>query len=104
MTQAPGLIMSPLMSPGEPAQATRMSASRQRAARSAVPVWQRVTVALSDLRDQEVHEGPAHEVGAADDDGAGALGLDAAALEELEDAGGRAGQVAGLLEDEAARR
>src|SRR3954471_13036855 len=49
-TAAPCLTMSLVISPGTPAAATTMSAFRTCAARSRVPVWQRVTVAFSDRR------------------------------------------------------
>src|SRR5690606_6457585 len=46
-TAAPGLTMSGVISPGEPAAATTMSARLTSAARSRVPVWHSVTVAFS---------------------------------------------------------
>src|SRR5699024_4341039 len=46
-TAAPGLTMSGVMSPAEPAAATTMSARRVCAARSLVPVWHCVTDAFS---------------------------------------------------------
>src|SRR5215218_656935 len=47
---APGLSLSAVIRPGTPAAATTMSAVRTWAARSRVPVWQRVTVAFSERR------------------------------------------------------
>src|SRR3954471_21554211 len=49
-TAAPGLTTSLVIRPGTPAAATTMSAPRTCAARSRVPVWQRVPVAFSDRR------------------------------------------------------
>src|SRR5699024_2913355 len=46
MSTAPSLTMSPVMMPGTPAAATMTSAPRVWEARSAVPVWHSVTVAL----------------------------------------------------------
>ena len=64
--------MSPLMIPGTPAAATTMSAWRTCAARSAVPVWHRVTVAFSERRVSSRPSGPADRHAAADDDDVGA--------------------------------
>ena len=66
-TAAPGLTMSPVMMPGTPAAATTMSALRTCAARSRVPVWQRVTVAFSRAPGQQQPERPADGDPAADD-------------------------------------
>src|SRR3954454_25117874 len=49
-TAAPGRTSSLVIRPGTPAGATTMSGRRTWAARSRVPVWQRVTVAFSDRR------------------------------------------------------
>ena len=47
MTVAPGRMNSPVIMAGRPMAATRISASRQTAARSGVFEWQMVTVACS---------------------------------------------------------
>ena len=49
-TAAPGLTMSAVIIPGEPAAATRMSAWRVSAPMSPTPVWTTVTAALASGR------------------------------------------------------
>ena len=59
-------------------------------------------VAHGRFLDQQVGDGLADDVAAADDDDLGAVELDAAADQELEDAVGRAGQIGLLPDDHAA--
>ena len=90
MRVAPGLTISGVMKPGRPMAATRMSAWRVTRARSRVLEWQIVTVAF--CVEQQHGDGLADNVAAADDDGVLAGDGNVAALENLNDAGRRAGR------------
>ena len=93
MTTAPGLIASAPSRRGTPTAATRTSARLQTAARSRVREWQTVTVAFA-ASSSRADRHP-DQLRAADDDGLGALQVDALVGEQLHHPGRGAGNEPG---------
>ena len=94
--------MSPVMMSGTPAAATTMSASRTWAARSRVPVWQRVTVAFSVRRVSRSPSGRPTVIPRPTTTTSAPAIVDVVAAQQLDDPDRRARQRAGLAEHQLA--
>lgn len=101
-TICPGCTQSGVMSPGAPAAASRMSASRQYAARSGVFRWQSVTVASARVSSSAA--GSSDDETASDDGHAPARRVEAVCAQQVQARLGRAGGKARRARQQCAER